>query len=71
MTTKYFQKYSEKQKKHFAFMLKIKREALNISQYEIAEKLGYSVRMYRAWERGSRFPCEEIIEEIIDFFQFY
>ena len=68
MTSEYAKQYSKKQKKHFAFMLKIKREALNMSQYEIAEKLGYSIHIYRALERGSRFPCKEIIEEIVDFF---
>ena len=52
----------------FASMLKLLRERENLSQRELAIKLGMSASAIGMYESGERHPKPEIEETIADFF---
>ena len=48
--------------------LKQKRKALKLTQSQAAERLGVSVRNYRAYEEGTSRPPIEFLERAEDLF---
>lgn len=52
-------------KKTFSRNLKIVREMLGQTQVEFAAKIGLTPAAVSAWERGSSFPSEKILNRII------
>lgn len=53
----------------FAMRLKTLRGELNIPQKELAERLGVTVRAYRYYEEGKRYPDFQGLLTLADCFQ--
>ena len=52
----------------FSINLKSLRERANLTQEELAIKTGVSKSAISMYERGERFPSEQILELLADFF---
>lgn len=55
--------------KQFKDILREKRKALKITQYDLAYELGTSQNIITDWETGKRFPCFCNLLDLADFFK--
>lgn len=55
--------------KQFKDILRAKRKALKLTQYELAEAIGTSQNMVTKWETGQYFPGFCLLSDLADFFQ--
>ncbi|MBQ6906215.1 MAG: helix-turn-helix transcriptional regulator [Clostridia bacterium] len=55
--------------KQFKDVLRAKRKALNLTQYELADIIGTSQNIVTKWETGRFFPGFLYLADLADFFQ--
>lgn len=55
--------------KEFKVILKEKRKALGLNQYELAEEIGTYQDKICDWETGKCYPCFGYLADLADFFK--
>lgn len=64
----YEQRLNDKQRKHFAFMLKQKRKDNKLSQEKLGKKLGYCRSHIYKWENLKSAPDLYNVEDVATYF---
>lgn len=55
--------------RQFKDILKEKRKALKLDQYELAEAIGTYQATVTSWETGKRYPSFMLLSDLADFFK--